>query len=119
MFSDHWRKLTRFPQVGLMMLAAGLVGVCQLLAMVLVGGNPLQNTGLRDLQQVALADCIQRSTSASRHGCIRQSQLESDDRELLAASPADEESANTRNLAMTNEGATSDRADKLRVAAAR
>ena len=119
MFSDHWRKLTRFPQVGLMMLAAGLVGVCQLLAMVLVGGNPLQNTGLRDLQQVALADCIQRSTSASRHSCIRQSQLESDDRELLAASPADEESANTRNLAMTNEDATSDRADKLRVAAAR
>ena len=119
MFSDYWRKLTRFPQVGLMMLAAGLVGVCQLLAMVLVGGNPLQNTGVRDLQQVALADCVQRSTSASRHGCIRQSQLESADREPLAASPADEESANTRNLAMTNEGATSDRADKLRVAAAR
>ena len=119
MFSDHWRKRTWFPQVGLMMLAAGLVGVCQLLAVVLVGGNPLQNTGLRDLQQVALADCIQRSTSASRHGCIRQSQLESADRELLAASPADEESANIRNLAMTNEGTTSDRADKLRVAAAR
>ena len=117
MFSDYWRKLTRFPQVGLMMLAAGLVGVCQLLAMVLVGGNPLQNTGVRDLQQVALAACIQRSTSASRHGCIRQSQLESDDRELLAASPADEESANTRNLAMTNEGTTSERGSMLRVAA--
>ena len=119
MFSDYWRKLTRFPQVGLMMLAAGLVGVCQLLAMVLVGGNPLQNTGVRDLQQAALADCVQRSTSASRHGCIRQSQLESADRELLAASPADEESANTRNLAMTNERTTSDRVDTMRIAAAR
>ena len=119
MLSDHWRKRPWFPQVGLMMLAAGLVGVCQLLAMVLVGGNPLQNTGLRDLQQAALADCIQRSTSASRHGCIRRSQLESDDRELAAASPADEESANTRNLAMTNERATSDRADTMRIAAVR
>ena len=119
MFPEHLKKVTRFPTLGLMMLAGGLVVVCQLLAMVMVAGNPLQNAGVRDLQQVAFADCIQRSTSASRHGCIRQSQLESDDRELAAASPPDAESANTRNLAMTNEDATSDRADKLRVAAAR
>ena len=89
MFSDYLKKVTRFPTLGLMMLAGGLVVVCQLLAMVMVAGNPLQNTFVRDLQQVALADCIQRSTLATRHGCIRQSQLESVDQELTAAGPAE------------------------------
>ena len=118
MFSDHLQKLTRFPRLGLMVLAAGLVVVCQLLAMLMVGDNPLQNTSVRDLQQVALADCVRHSTWATRHGCIGQSQLESDDRELLAASPVSEGSASRKDVVTANEGATSDSANRLRVAAA-
>lgn len=119
MLVTHLQKFTRFPRLGLVVLAAALVVVCQLLAVVMVGGNPLQSTGVRSLQQAALADCVQRGTSASRHGCIRQSQLESDDRELVVASPAEEESASINRLFAADEDVTSNSADKLRVAAAR
>ena len=119
MLFDHLQKLIRFPKLGLMVLAAALVVVCQLLAMVMVGGNPLQSSGVRDLQQAALADCIQRSISVSRHSCIRQSQLESDDRDRVASSPADEGSVSINHLFVADEAVTRSSADKLRVAVAR
>ncbi len=119
MLFNHFQKLTRFPRLGLMMLAAGLVMVCQLLAVVMVGGNPVQKTSVRDLQQVALTGCIQRSSAVSRHDCIRQSRLESADRELAAASPPDEDSASINHLVVADEDVTSNSADRLRVAAAR
>ena len=119
MLFNHLQKLTRFPKLGLMMLAAGLVLVCQLLAVVMVGGNPIQKTNVVDLQQVALTGCIQRSSAVSRHGCIRQSQLESADRELAASSPPDEDPASINHLIVADEYVTSSGADTLRVAAAR
>ena len=102
-----------------MVLAAGLVAFCQLLAMAMVGDGPRQNTSVRDRQRVAIADCIQRSTWATRHGCIRESQRESADRELAVVSPPDEPSAGIKSVVMEDEGATSDNADMLHVAAAR
>lgn len=118
MFSDHPQDVTWFPRLGLMMLAAGLVAFCQLLAMALVGDSPRQNTSVRDRQRVALADCVQRSTWATRHECIRESQRESADQELVVASWPDEQSASIKSVVMEDEGAASDRADILHVAAA-
>ena len=123
MFSDHLQKVTRFSQLGLVMLAGGLVFVCQLLAMAMVADKPFQNTGVRDLQQVApqvaLADCIQHSTGPARHGCIRQSQLESEGRELAGSSPASEGSAGITDVATEDESVTSDKTQMMRVAVAR
>lgn len=115
MHSFHLHKITRFPRPGLLMLAVGLVAVCQILAMIMVAGMPLQNTGVRDLQQlapqIALADCLRQSTSATRHGCIRQSQLESDEAEIAAGG--------LDGMKSRNKGATNDRVELLRVAVAR
>lgn len=126
MFSDHMRKFSRFPQTGLLMAAGGLVVVCQLVAMAMVADRQVQRAGVRDLQrvaqQVALADCIQRSTGATRHGCIRQSQLDSSGYEPVIASPASEAGERTfsfKNVAIAGEGATNDTADLTRVAATR
>ena len=126
MFSDHMQKSSRFPQTGLLMLAGGLVIVCQLVAMAMVADRQVQRAGVRDLQrvtqQLALADCIQRSTGSTRHLCIRQSQLDSSGHELAAASPAGEAGERTfsiKNVALVGEGATNDTADLMRVAATR
>lgn len=117
MSTSHLRKLAWFPTLGLMMLAAGLVVICQLLAMVMVVGQPLEKTSASAVQQLALADCIRRSTWATQHGCIRQSQLESDDQDLAVDNPVNNAPARIENIFMANGGVTSNKADKLRVAA--
>lgn len=126
MFSDHMQKPSRFPQTGLLMAAGGLVIVCQLVAMAMVADRQVQRAGVRDLQratqQLALADCIQRSTGSTRHICIRQSQLDSSGYELAVASPASEAGERTfsiRNVAIAGEGGTNETADLMRVAATR
>lgn len=126
MFSDHMQKSSRFPQTGLLMLAGGLVIVCQLVAMAMVADRQVQRAGVRDLQrvtqQLALADCIQRSTGSTRHICIRQSQLDSSGYELAVASPASEAGERTfsiKNVAIAGDGATNETADLMRVAATR
>jgi hypothetical protein len=118
MFSDHMKKVNRFPQVGLLILAGGLVIVCQLVAMAMVADRQVQRAGVRDLQrvaqQLALADCIQRSTGPTRHGCILQSQVESGS-ELPLASLTSEPNFAVKDLAMADGGVTSENPELLRV----
>ena len=119
MFSDHRPKMSRFPQTGLLIMAGGLVMVCQLVGMAMVADQQVQRAGVRDLQrvaqQVAFADCIQRSTGASRHGCIRESQLDSSSGELVVASPASERIFGTRNVALADDGVAREAAAIMRV----
>ncbi|HQS32016.1 MAG: hypothetical protein B7X59_09200 [Polaromonas sp. 39-63-203] len=78
MFSDHLQKVNHFPRIHLLVAAAALVMVCQLVALALVADHQVKQATVRDLQraaqQVAMADCVERSTGATRHGCIRQTQ---------------------------------------------
>ena len=78
MFSDHLQKMNHFPRINLLVAAAALVMVCQLVALALVADHQVKQANVRDLQraaqQVAMADCVERSTGATRHGCIRQTQ---------------------------------------------
>jgi hypothetical protein len=119
MFSDHMQKFSRFPQTGLLIAAGGLVIVCQLVAMALVADRQVQRAGVRDLQrvaqQLAFADCIQRSTGPARHGCLRQSQLESDGGEPVVARPANEQTFAIKNVASAGEAGANDTADIVRV----
>jgi hypothetical protein len=123
MFSDHIKKVNRFPQAGLLVLAGGLVIVCQLIAMAMVADQQVQQAGVRDLQRVAqqtaLADCIQRSTGATRHICVRQAQLDADvssgATEITVASPGAEPGLAAKAVAMADDGMTSNNADLIRV----
>lgn len=62
----------------MLVAAAALVMVCQLVALAMVADHQVKQATVRDLQraaqQVAMADCVERSTGATRHGCIRQTQ---------------------------------------------
>jgi hypothetical protein len=122
MFFDHVKKANRFPQAGLLILAGGLVIVCQLVAMAMVADRQVQRAGVRDLQrvaqQLAWADCIQRSTGPTRHGCMLQSQPDAGGAELAAAKPADDQTFTVKNIAIADEGVTNPTADMMRVGVA-
>ena len=119
MFSDHIKKSTRFPQTGLLMAAGALVLVCQLVAIALVADQQVQRASVRDLQrfaqQVAFADCIERSTGSTRQSCIRQSQLESNGGMPASASMALEPTFTANNVAMADDAVTTDMVGVLRV----
>lgn len=119
MFSDHLKKATRFPQTGLLMAAGALVLVCQLVAIALVANQQVQRASVRDLQrfaqQVAFADCIERSTGPTRHGCIRQSQLESNGGMPASASLAIEPTFTVNKVAMADDAVTTETVGVLRV----
>ena len=63
MFSDHLRKIDDAPHKTLLLVAAGLVMACQLVAMALVAGEQVQKAQMRgDSQasrQVAVASCVE------------------------------------------------------------
>jgi hypothetical protein len=103
MFSDHLKKVKRFPRVNLLVVSGGLVIVCQLAAMGMVADEQVQRAGVRDLQRakqrLALADCIHRSTGPVRHGCISQSSRESSAEETAQAKPAGERLFFAKNVA--------------------
>jgi hypothetical protein len=119
MFSDHLPKVKRFPQVSLLMVAGALVIVCQLVAMAMVADRQVQRAGVRDLQratqQLAWADCIQRSTGPTRHGCINQANPESGDGELAQASQGSDRAFNPKNVAIADDGVTQPMPDMMRV----
>jgi hypothetical protein len=126
MFSDHVKKVNRFPQAGMLILAGGLVIVCQLVAMAMVADQQVQRASVRDLQRVtqqtALADCIQRSTGSTRHICIRQSQLDADINsgvtEIVGASPANDQTFTVKNIAIADEVVTNPGTHMMRVGVA-
>ena len=98
MFSDHVQKIQKFPLLSLLAVAACLVILCQLLALALVVDRQVKRAELRDLtwiaQQVAITECIERSTGPVRHGCIQQARAARDVR-MADDSQAGEDFAGT------------------------
>ncbi len=76
MFSDHLPKIDRVSGRSLLLMAGGLVIVCQLVAMVLVAGEQVRKAELRDTQQsqqrAAIARCYEGATRAARQECMLQ-----------------------------------------------
>jgi hypothetical protein len=75
MFSDHPRKIDNtLPRI-LLWVAAGLVMVCQLVAMALVAGEQVQKAQMRGSsqasRQVAVASCVETSRGAAVRECLR------------------------------------------------
>ena len=81
MFSDHLRAIDEVPTKPLLLIAAGLVMACQLVAMFLVADGQVEKAHLREASQasamaatvgcfesnhgVALRDCERAPTSAA------------------------------------------------------
>ena len=69
MFSEHLRKFDELPYKTLLLVAAGLVILCQLAAMAFVADSQVAKARLRDEQRkaelVAIAHCMCRTCWAS------------------------------------------------------
>jgi hypothetical protein len=79
MFSDHLRKIDEMPYKTMLLIAAGLVILCQLAAMAFVADSQVAKAKLRDEQRraelVAIAHCMETSAGAARHSCIQQARV--------------------------------------------
>jgi hypothetical protein len=77
MFSDHLHKIDDAPAKTLLLVAAGLVIVCQLVAMVMVADAQVEKAQLREASQAsaraATAWCVQSSHGAALRQCDRPS----------------------------------------------
>jgi hypothetical protein len=76
MFSDHLPKIDEVPSRVLFLVAAGLVILCQLVAMAMVVDGQMSMAQVRDASRVsertAINRCMESSLGASRHSCIQQ-----------------------------------------------
>lgn len=102
MFSDHLQKIDKFSNQALFGVAAGLVILCQLIAMALVVDGQVKNAQLRNVsEQVAMAQCRQSNMGGAWQSCIQQARAslnpsqETDIRQIAkaVASVSDIESA--------------------------
>ena len=88
MFSDHLQKIDKLPYKTLLVIAAAMVFLCQLVAMVLVVDSQVEKAEMRDAHyssaQMVLADCSENYSGAVRNRCIEQMRSE-----LASASAAD------------------------------
>lgn len=79
MFSVHLRKFDELPYKTLLMVAAGLVILCQLAALAVVADSQVAKARLRDEQRraelVVIAHCMETSAGAARHSCIQQARV--------------------------------------------
>jgi hypothetical protein len=77
MFSDHLRKIDDAPTKTLLLVAAGLVIFCQLVAMVMVADAQVEKAQLREASQAsaraATAWCVESSQGAALRQCDRPS----------------------------------------------
>jgi hypothetical protein len=98
MFSDHLPKIDEVPGRTLFMVAAGLVILCQLVAMTLVVDGQVNMVQVRDAKRVseraAISQCMESSLAATRHSCIQQAK---------AANARAQDGKNTQALADTEE----------------
>ena len=73
MFSDHLQKVDKVPQKILLAVAAGLVFLCQLVAMVLVVDSQVEKAQVRNAQdstgQMKFADCPENDLGPARARC--------------------------------------------------
>ncbi|MES2414778.1 MAG: hypothetical protein V4614_13310 [Pseudomonadota bacterium] len=80
MFADHMTPVTKKPDLfsnrNLLLMAGGLIIVCQLVAMVLVAQEQVKKAEARDSQmsqqRVAIAKCFELNTRAGRQDCMLQ-----------------------------------------------
>ena len=76
MFSDHLQKIDKIPYKTLRLIAAGLVFLCQLVAMVLVVYSQVEKAQIRDAQsssaRMVIADCSENYSDPARSRCIEQ-----------------------------------------------
>ena len=81
MFSDHLRKIDDSPAKALLLITAGLVIVCQLVALVLVADGQVEKAQLREASQAsaraATAWCLESSRGAALRECGRMSASDS------------------------------------------
>jgi hypothetical protein len=79
MFSEHLRKFDELPYKTLLMVAAGLVILCQLAAMAFVADSQVAKAKLRDEQRraelTAIAHCMEERAGAMRNSCIQQARV--------------------------------------------
>ena len=73
MFSDHLRKIDHASGKTLFLISAGLIIVCQLVAMVLVSQGQVDKAYLREASQAsertAMAWCVETSYGAELKSC--------------------------------------------------
>jgi hypothetical protein len=76
MFSDHLPKIDELPNKMLFLVAAGLVILCQLVAMAMVVDGQVSMAQVRDASRVsertAINQCMESSLGVARHNCIQQ-----------------------------------------------
>lgn len=76
MFSDHLKKIDKMPYRNLLWAAAGLVFVCQLVAVGFVADAQVTKAKIRDFQRQtemqAIAQCMETRAGPARQGCIQQ-----------------------------------------------
>ena len=77
MFSDHLRKIDDSPIKALLLIGAGLLIICQLVAMVLVADGQVEKAQLREASQAsaraATAWCLESNRGAALSECGRLS----------------------------------------------
>lgn len=79
MFSDHMPKIEEMPYKKLLLIAAGLVILCQLAAMAFVAESQMAKAKERDSQRraelTAISECMETSAGAARSQCIQQARV--------------------------------------------
>ena len=88
MFPDYLQKVDKVP---LLAVAAGLVFLCQLVAMVLVVDSQVEKAQIRDAQnnsvQMATADCSENYSGPVRSRCIEQVNAELSPYSVIGSEP--------------------------------
>ena len=81
MFSDHLRKIDEAPAKTLLLIAAGLVIVCQLVALVLATSGQVDKAQFREAShasaRAATAWCVQSNRGAALRDCDSSTALTS------------------------------------------
>ncbi|SFU84071.1 hypothetical protein SAMN05216350_10694 [Polaromonas sp. YR568] len=79
MFSDHLKKIDETPYKTLLWVAAGLVFVCQLVAVGFVADGQVTKAKIRDFQRKtemqAIAQCMDTAAGSARQSCIQQARV--------------------------------------------
>jgi hypothetical protein len=79
MFSDHLKKIDEIPYKTLLWVAAGLVFVCQLVAVGFVADAQVTKAKIRDYQRQAeiqaIAQCMDTRAGPARQSCIQQARV--------------------------------------------
>ena len=92
MFSDHLQKIDHASGKTMLLIAAGLVIVCQLVAMVLVSQGQVEKAQAREANQAsaraATAWCVESSRGAALKDCERPSPSSSAQANVDLGNPA-------------------------------